>query len=374
MVTGSHNPPQQNGFKLMLGGHPIYGDALGELWSVEPAERAGGSVEDADLTDDYVDSLLAQVDGLTIASAAWDSGNGATGPVVEQLLERLPGRQLPMFTEIAGSFPNHHPDPSVPENLSDLQRVVVDEGLDLGIAFDGDGDRIGVVDGEGEIVWADQLLLLLARDILHDRPGATIIGDVKSSDVLFRGIRQAGGRAVMSPSGYVLVREAMLREEAPLAGEMSGHIFYRDWHSADDGLFNAMRTLRALARSGKSLADFRRELPASFSTPEVRLGCPDERKEEVLRAIERDVRANDQRLDKTDGLRVSDSGGWWLLRASGTEPKLTARCEADSEEALQRISGSLAKRLESFGLDPGALRYSAASGSDCTLSTSIAER
>jgi phosphomannomutase len=386
MVTGSHNPPDQNGFKLMLGRDPIYGDALGELWSVDLTDRGGGSVEETDVTSDYIEALLAEVDGLQVASAAWDSGNGATGAILEQLLARLPGRQRGLFTTVEATFPNHHPDPSVAENLADVQRAVVADGLDLGIAFDGDGDRIGVVDGEGEIVWADQLLLLLARDILRDDPGATIVGDVKSSDLLFRGIEEAGGRAVMSPSGYVLVREAMLREQAPLAGEMSGHIYYRHWHSADDGLFNAMRTLRALARSGLNLAKFRRSLPKSFSTPEVRLACPDERKQEVLRTIELDVRARGLPVDKTDGLRVSEEGGWWLLRASGTEPKLTARCEAASDEGLERIAAGLGERLRSFGLDPEALDYSAATASESvaapstptgaasSLSTSIAER
>jgi phosphomannomutase len=374
MVTGSHNPPDQNGFKLMLGGNPIYGDALRDLWTAEPAEREGGSVEEVDVTGEYLNALLAEVDGLELASAAWDSGNGATGAVVERLLARLRGRQRGLFTGIDGSFPNHHPDPSVPENLSDLRRAVIESGLDVGIAFDGDGDRIGVVDGESEIVWADQLLLLLARDILRDNPGATIIGDVKSSDLLFRGIEKAGGHPVMSPSGYVLVREAMLREQAPLAGEMSGHIFYRCWHSADDALFNAMRTLRALARSDTSLAEFRRSLPTAFSTPEVRLDCPDERKQEVLRGVEVEVRARGSAVDKTDGLRVREHRGWWLLRASGTEPKLTARCEADSDEELQRIASCLAERLRRFGLDSEGLGYSAATGSAGTLSTAIAER
>ncbi|HET7316050.1 MAG TPA: phosphomannomutase/phosphoglucomutase, partial [Sphingomicrobium sp.] len=357
MVTGSHNPSDQNGFKLMLGGDPLYGEALGELWQIEPEERGGGGAEEVDVSDAYLDALLGELDGLAIANAAWDSGNGATGPMVERLVVRLPGAQRTAFTELDGSFPNHHPDPSVPDNLHDLQRIVTDEKLDLGIAFDGDGDRIGVVDGTGAIVWADQLLLLLSLDLLADCPRATVVGDVKSSEVLFDGIREAGGRAVMSPSGYVLVREAMLRERAPLAGEMSGHIFFGDrWHHADDGLYNAIRTVRALARLGITLADFRASLPRTFATAELRLPCPDERKADVLRAIELDVRARGLPLDSTDGLRVREEGGWWLVRASGTEPKLTARCEAGTEQALDRLSTSLADRLEGLGLDPQALR------------------
>jgi phosphomannomutase len=244
----------------------------------------------------------------------------------------------------------------VPDTLADLSRTVVEQGLDLGFAFDGDGDRLGVVDSDGAILWADQLLLLLARDVLGEQPGATVVGDVKSSDVLFSGIEAAGGRAVMSPSGYVLVREAMLRERAPLAGEMSGHIFFGDrWHHADDGIYNAVRCLRGLVRSGLSLAEFRRSLPITFATPELRLACPDERKDEVLRGIEMEVRSKGLPVNATDGLRVRESGGWWLLRASGTEPKLTARCEARTSDALEQISTPLADRLRRFGLDTAGL-------------------
>ena len=356
MVTGSHLPADQNGFKLMLGGNPVYGNALRGLWDSEPAERAGGGVEEMDLTAEYLDAVFAEVDRLPVANAGWDCGNGATGGIVEALIARLPGRHKTLFTQIEGAFPNHHPDPSVPENLADLSRAVVDQGLDLGFAFDGDGDRVGMVDSDGDVLWADQLLLLLTRDVLDEQPSATIVGDVKSSDVLFSGIEAVGGRAVMSPSGYVLVREAMLREQAPLAGEMSGHIFFGDrWHHADDAVYNAVRCLRALVRSGMSVAEFRRSLPVTFATPEVRLPCPDNRKEEILRAIEMDVRAKGLKLNSIDGLRVSEDGGWWLLRASGTEPKLTARCEARTRDGLDEIAAGLAERLRSFDLDPAEL-------------------
>jgi phosphomannomutase len=357
MVTGSHLPPDQNGFKLQLEGHPMYGEALDDLWSIEPARREGGRVREVDLTEEYVEALIREVEGWPIRSAVWDSGNGATGSIVELLASRVSAEQRAIYTSIDGTFPNHHPDPSVPANVRDVARQVVDHAFDLGIAFDGDGDRIGLVDSTGEIVWADQLILLLARDVLCDQPGAAVVADVKSSDILFSGIEAAGGRAVMSPSGYVLVREAMLREAAPLAGEMSGHIFFADrWHCADDGLYVAVRTLRALARSEQSLREFRESLPPSFATPEIRLHCPDERKPEVLRAVFDEVRGYDKIVDSTDGLRVTEDEGWWLLRASGTEPKLTARCEARNAEALARISAQLAERLERFGLEADGLR------------------
>ena len=349
MVTGSHNPADQNGFKFHLGGHPVHGEALKDLWKVEPAEAAGGGIEPVDVSEDYLDALVAELDGIALPSAAWDSGNGATGEIVARLTRRLGASQRALFTELDGRFPNHHPDPSVPANLAALRSEVVAHELELGLAFDGDGDRIGVVDGRGEIVWADQLLLLLARDTLKDRPGSPVIGDVKSSDVLFGGISEAGGQPIMARSGYVLIRERMLAEGAPLAGEMSGHIFFGDrWHHADDGIYNAVRTLRALVRSGQSLKQFRERLPQRFSTPEMRFACPADRKQVVLSAIgQRQAEA-----DRTDGLRVRVPGGWWLLRSSGTEDKLTARCEAESPEALDRILDSLAEELHREGLDP----------------------
>lgn len=355
MVTGSHNPPDQNGFKFHLGRDPFYGAALKRLWVVEPSAREGGSIEEVDLAGFYLDALAAELDGVTVAAAAWDSGNGATGPIVERLAARI-GDQRTLFTTMDGTFPNHHPDPSVAANLQLLRAAVSMERLDLGIAFDGDGDRIGLVDAAGEIVWADQLILLLARDMLRERPGSAIVADVKSSGVLFDGIAAAGGRPVMAPSGYVLIRERMLAERAPLAGEMSGHIFFGDrWHDADDGLYVAVRTLRALAALGDSLRDFRESLPVTFATPEVRFACPDDRKAAVLAAIAGWAEREGRAIDRTDGLRVAETGGWWLLRASGTETKLTARCEGESADALGAIRRHLAEALRREGLDPAGL-------------------
>jgi len=355
MVTGSHNPPDQNGFKFHLGDAPFTGAALGRLWEVEPTPRAGGSIEEVDVTHVYLDALYGELEGVSAPAAAWDSGNGATGPVVDRLAARI-GGQRTLFTEMDGRFPNHHPDPSVADNLELMRGAVTAGGLDLGIAFDGDGDRIGLVDGAGAIVWADQLLLLLARDVLRERPGSAIVADVKSSAVLFDGIAAAGGRAVMGRSGYVLIRDRMLAEAAPLAGEMSGHIFFGDrWHHADDGLYVAVRTLRALAAAGMSLAQFRESLPRTFATPELRFACPDDRKAAVLAAIGDWAARRGGAIDRTDGLRVGEAGGWWLLRASGTEAKLTARCEAGSAEALAEMRRRLGEALRSEGLEAAGL-------------------
>jgi phosphomannomutase len=266
--------------------------------------------------------------------------------VLAALIERLPGEHRTINGAIDGRFPAHHPDPSVPENLCQLQALVRNERLDLGIAFDGDGDRIGVVDGQGEILWPDQLILLLAEDLLRSHPGAPIVADVKSSRVLFDGIAAAGGRPVMAPSGYVLIRAAMLREGAPLAGEMSGHIFFADrWTGTDDALHVAMRLLATLGRI--DLAGFRARLPRTVATPELRLACPDARKAEVLAAVEAGLEGE---IDRTDGLRVTRAQGWWLLRASGTEPKLTARIEAWNDAGLETLRADLFGRLAKAGL------------------------
>jgi phosphomannomutase len=356
MVTGSHNPADQNGFKFHLGGAPFHGEALARLWQVEGRECAGGELDAIDQSEAYLDALFAELQGLRVAAAAWDSGNGATGPIVERLLARLGAWHRPLFTTIDGTFPNHHPDPSVAANLKPLADAVVADRLALGIAFDGDGDRVGLVDERGEVVWADQLMLLLSGEVLADRPGAAIVADVKCSQTLFSGVRALGGRPVMSPSGYVLVRDRMLREGAPLAGEMSGHVFFADrWHAADDGLYVAVRALRALARTEQSLRAFRDSLPRTFATPELRLPCADDRKRAVIAALQASLQGASATIDRTDGLRVVEADGWWLLRASGTEAKLTARCEAESPEGLQRLSTRLAESLRRAGVEPVGL-------------------
>jgi len=356
MVTASHNPAEHNGFKLLLGSEPLHGEALGALWEIEPTEYPGGSVEEVNLNEDYLAALSEEVEGLDSVSVAWDSGNGATGRLVEKLTIKLPWRHLALNTRIDGRFPNHHPDPSVAENLEELAAAVVDGHYDLGLAFDGDGDRVGAVDSSGEVVWADELLLLLARDVLRERPYSAIAADVKSSRTLFDGIAAAGGRPVMVPSGYVKVRDCMIREHAPLAGEMSGHILFADrWHRVDDALYVAMRIIGALARSGQSLREFRESLPPTFATPEIRLGCPDADKTQVIDMIAARINGEAIGIDRTDGLRVTERDGWWLLRASGTEAKLTARCEAQDVLALERLKSRLAEHLRCAGLEPEGL-------------------
>ena len=362
MVTGSHNPAGENGFKLVLGEHPVHGRALRELVAVEARRAARGRISSMDVAEEYASGIagiakFAQVrHGLDVV---WDCGNGAVGAVISAIVSRLPGRHTVLNGAVDGRFPAHHPDPAVAENLCELQKAVLERRADLGIAFDGDGDRIGVVDDSGAIVWPDQLLLLLAREALVEHPGASVVADVKSSRVLFDGIERLGGRPVMVPSGYVLVRDAMLREAAPLAGEMSGHIIYeRCWNATGDALYVAVRTLNAVSRLDSGLAAFRSSLPVTCTTPEIRFPCPAQRKTVVMQEISARLIASGADVNTTDGVRVNTGAGWWLLRASGTEAKLTARCEASDHEGLAELTRTLARQLEMSGLEvPAGLRH-----------------
>lgn len=350
MVTGSHNPRDENGFKLLLGSEPVHGAALRALVATPSSPAPGGSEREFAVTDAYIARLaaLARMKSLTVV---WDCGNGAVGAVIKSLTARLPGRHFLLHSRVDGRFPAHHPDPSVPENLRELRTAVVAHRADLGIAFDGDGDRIGLVDATGAIVWADQLLLLLATVVLREKPGACVVADVKSSRVLFDGVRRLGGRAVMAPSGYVLVREVMLREGAPLAGEMSGHLLFADcWNGTDDALFVAIHTLNAVSAHPGGLAEFRRSLPATAATPELRFPCAEERKAAVVHEVAARLSQVGANVDTTDGVRVTTPDGWWLLRASGTEPKLTVRCEAEDQAGLERLRRELTEQLAHSGV------------------------
>jgi len=351
MVTASHNPPPENGFKVLLGAERIHGEALRALVATPPEPASGGSVRTASVSEAYVAALAEGADRLAPLKVAWDCANGATGEVLERLVARLPGEHVLLNTAIDGRFPAHHADPTVEANMRDLQRAVVENRCDLGVAFDGDGDRIGAVDGSGAMVWADQLLLLLAADLLRDHPGAVVTADVKSSRVFFDGAAALGGRPVMTPSGYVLVRDAMRREGALLGGELSGHVFYNDgWDGTDDALYVAVRLLQALARSGRSLAQFRASLPPTVVTPEFRIPCAGDRRRLVAEVGER-LDAAGVEINRADGLRVTTPDGWWLLRASGTESKLTVRCESADKHGLERLMTEVRRQLRLSGVE-----------------------
>src|SRR5579862_2818920 len=272
MVTGSHNPPSHNGFKMVLGGKPFYAEQIQELGrtalTLGAPEGQRGRVEDHAIATDYLARLARDYDEGRPLSVAWDPGNGATGEIVTRLTERLPGTHHLINAAIDGRFPAHHPDPTVPENLVQLQQEVAARGCDLGIAFDGDGDRIGVVDAKGRILWGDQLMIVLARDVLKRHPGAPIIADVKASDVLFAEIARAGGKPVMAPTGHSPIKAKLAELKAPLAGEMSGHIFFADrYYGFDDAVYVAVRLIGILARGSDNLAAIADRLPTTYNTP-----------------------------------------------------------------------------------------------------------
>ena len=347
-VTGSHNPADYNGFKMLLGGNSVFGAAIQDLglrsaegrWSSGP-----GTIEDADIAAAYADRLVEDFQGGTFR-IGWDAGNGAAGPALELLIDRLPGEHHAIFTEVDGSFPNHHPDPTVEANLADLKALVADEKLDFGIAFDGDGDRIGAVDGLGRVIWGDQLLMILAGPVLAEQPGATIIADVKASQTLFDRIAELGGRPLMWKTGHSLIKAKMKETGAPLAGEMSGHIFFKHrWYGFDDALYAAVRLIEAVAQSGKSLTELMDAMPKSLATPELRFPVDETRKFAVVEEVRERLLADGAKVDATDGVRVTTADGWWLLRASNTQDVLVARAEAQHEAGLARLVAQIDEQL-----------------------------
>jgi phosphomannomutase len=355
MVTGSHNPPDYNGFKLVLQGRPLYGEAIRRLGEIAAGLATSGSargrIKEEEVQANYVARLAADYHGKRLLTVAWDVGNGATGEVVQQLTARLPGRHILLNEIIDGSFPAHHPDPTLRENLVQLQRVVADRHCDLGIAFDGDGDRIGVVDAKGEILWGDQLMIVLARDVLARHPGAEIIADVKASQVLFDEIARMGGRPTMAATGHSLIKAKLAETGAPLAGEMSGHIFFADgYYGFDDAVYVAVRLLDILARSEEGLAEMRAKMPAVVNTPELRFPCGETRKFEVVREVRERLLHDGAELTDIDGVRVTDGDGWWLLRASNTQDVLVARVESATLDGLARLKRELAAYLAASGV------------------------
>lgn len=354
MVTGSHNPPDYNGFKMMLGHESVHGEAirsLGEIAAAGAFRSGTGSVRETPVFDAYVARLASDYRGARPLEVGWDAGNGAAGPVLVELTRRLPGHHRLLNERVDGTFPAHHPDPTVPENLEQLRELVLKEGLDLGIAFDGDADRLGVVDGAGEILWGDQLMVLFARDVLKRHVGAPIIADVKASQVLFDEIQRAGGKPVMWRTGHSLIKAKMAEIKAPLAGEMSGHIFFADgYYGFDDGLYAAIRLLSLVSQGPQSLARLRAALPKVVNTPELRFPCPEDRKFKVVDEVRARLADTKADVNPVDGVRVRTADGWWLLRASNTQDVLVARCEAKNQEGLARLKQALSRELELSGV------------------------
>jgi len=361
-ITGSHNPANYNGFKMVFQGRPFFGADIQELGRRGAAGEwadGSGTNEDRDVLDAYIDRMLAALDGIDTAALSglkvgWDAGNGAAGPALEKLAARLPGEHHLLYTEVDGEFPNHHPDPTVEENLADLRELVAGKSLDFGVAFDGDGDRIGAIDGEGRVIWGDQLLMVYAEDLLSRRQGATIIADVKASRALFDHVAAHGGQPLMWKTGHSLIKSKMKETGSPLAGEMSGHVFFADeYYGYDDALYAGVRLIAAAARLGKSVTELRASMPPMINTPEMRFQVDESRKFAAIGEIAERIAASDAVADTTDGVRVTTDDGWWLLRASNTQDVLVARAESESEEGLARLVAQIDEQLAASGLERG---------------------
>ncbi len=355
MITGSHNPIDYNGFKFMLGHAPFYGAQIQNIGTMSASgdwAEGQGSSRVVDILDRYVQRLVRDYDAPPL-KVVWDAGNGSSGHAIEKLTKLIPGEHHLLFTDIDGNFPNHHPDPTEEKNLVDLRAAVAQHKADLGLAFDGDGDRLGAIDGEGRIIWGDQLLSILAVPVLQKEPGATIIADVKASQMLFDRIAALGGKPLMWKTGHSIIKAKMKETHAALAGEMSGHIFFaQDYYGFDDALYAGVRLLRALGTIGQSLAQLKYAMPVLVNTPEMRFPCADTRKFAVVDEVLARLRADGAKVDGTDGARVTTADGWWLLRASNTQDVLVARAEAKNQAALDRLLTALNAQLASSGVEP----------------------
>tara|TARA_R110000782_G_scaffold268689_1_gene365505 strand:+ start:38212 stop:39606 length:1395 start_codon:yes stop_codon:yes gene_type:complete len=359
-ITGSHNPANYNGFKMVFQHRPFFGEdiqRLGQMaaegdWDTPASGVAAGS-DRIDIMDRYVARLLEGFDGAAY-KIGWDAGNGAAGPVVDKLVHLLPGEHHTLFTEVDGNFPNHHPDPTEEKNLADLKALVAEKKLDFGVAFDGDGDRIGAIDGEGRVIWGDQLLAIFAEPVLREVPGATIIADVKASQALYDRIADLGGKPLMWKTGHSLIKSKMKETDSPLAGEMSGHIFFKhEYYGFDDALYGAIRLIRAATTLGKSVTQLRGEMPDMINTPEMRFQVDESRKFAVIEEVLARLKAANANVNDTDGARVNTEDGWWLLRASNTQDVLVARAEAKDEAGLQRLMAQIDNQLAESGLERG---------------------
>ena len=361
-ITGSHNPPNYNGFKMVFKGRPFFGAdilKLGEMAAAGDWDSGSGTSEQRDVIDEYVARMMRGIEGIDHAALSslrigWDAGNGAAGPTLEKLVAKLPGEHFLLYTNVDGHFPNHHPDPTEEKNLADLRKLVAEKNLDFGVAFDGDGDRIGAIDGQGRIIWGDQLLMIYAEDLLKILPNSTIIADVKASQALFDRVSELGGKPLMWKTGHSLIKSKMKETGSPLAGEMSGHVFFaHDYYGYDDALYAAVRLIAASARLGKSVTELRGSMPAMVNTPELRFQVDESRKFAVIDEVMARLKQEGAEVNATDGARVKTADGWWLLRASNTQDVLVARAESSSEAGLERLMAQIDAQLAASGIERG---------------------
>jgi phosphomannomutase/phosphoglucomutase len=350
MITGSHNPSEFNGFKSVCGASTLHGEDIQEIRRLIEARdftRGRGSHREMDVTQSYIDMITPQFEFERRIKVVVDAGNGTAGPVFGRILDRLNVEAIRLFFEMDGHFPNHHPDPTVPANLKHLQDAVREQGASLGIAFDGDADRIGAVDEHGTVIYGDMLLLIFGREILTRKPGAKFIGEVKCSQLMYDELRRLGGNPIMYKTGHSLIKAKMKEEHAELAGEMSGHMFFADrYFGYDDALYAACRLMEIVARSGKPLSAQMAGLPKLVSTPEIRVDCPDEIKFQLVARVAEQFHKTHPVID-VDGVRVVFDRGWGLLRASNTQPVLVMRFEASSAQDLAQYQAQVESVLES---------------------------
>ncbi|HLK21194.1 MAG TPA: phosphomannomutase/phosphoglucomutase [Bryobacteraceae bacterium] len=349
MITGSHNPPEYNGFKTVCGPDTLHGESIREVWHLiekQDFEKGTGKLSSLDASTPYVDEVASQFHFKRRIKVVADAGNGTAGPVLHRLFETLNLDATELYFEMDGTFPNHHPDPTLPANLRTLIEKVKETGAELGIAFDGDSDRIGAVDEKGNVIYGDYLMMIYAREVLSRKPGATFIGEVKCSQLMYDEINKMGGNAIMYKTGHSLIKAKMKQEHAELAGEMSGHMFFADrYHGYDDALYAACRLIEIVAQSGKPLSAQMEGLPRMVSTPEIRVDCPDEVKFEVVARVAEHFKKIRKTVD-IDGVRVLFPEGWGLLRGSNTQPVLVMRFEATSERLLKEYQSEMEQALE----------------------------
>jgi phosphomannomutase len=355
-ITGSHNPANYNGFKMVFQSRPFFGadiQLLGSMAASGDWDEGSGSFESHDILNQYVDRLSSAAPKKPFR-IGWDAGNGAAGPVIEQLVKMLPGEHHLLFVDVDGQFPNHHPDPTDEANLVDLRALVAEKKLDFGVAFDGDGDRIGAIDGQGRVIWGDQLMQIFAEDVLAALPGSTIIADVKASQALYDRITELGGVPLMWKTGHSLIKSKMKEIGSPLAGEMSGHIFFKhEYYGFDDAIYAAIRLMAASAKLGRSVTEMRSAMKDMINTPEMRFQVDESRKFAVIDEVLARLKADGADFNATDGARVNTEDGWWLLRASNTQDVLVARAEASSEAGLERLMAMIDAQLAASGLERG---------------------
>jgi len=349
MITGSHNPSEFNGFKTVCGADTLHGEAIQAILHLierRDFDSGAGSVKTADVLPPYVDEISSQFSFQRHTKVVFDAGNGTAGPTVHRLFRNLNVETVELFFEMDGHFPNHHPDPTMPANLAHLIAAVLEHKADLGIAFDGDSDRIGAVDELGHVIYGDMLLLIFGREILTRKPGATFIGEVKCSQLLYDKLEELGGNPIMFKTGHSLIKAKMKEEHAELAGEMSGHMFFADrYYGYDDAIYAACRLIEIVAASGRPLSYQLEGIPATVNTPEIRFDCPDEVKFQVIERVAASLR-NRHPIIEVDGVRVPFAHGWGLVRASNTQPVLVMRFEASSEALLAEYRSEIEEALK----------------------------